>query len=435
MPSGSDLFGVIAVDSKYVTQAQLEQALKDQEALLVLGVRKRLGEILKEKGLLTDKQIEVILQEQRFTEGRQEARGYGRLAVKNGFITEAELRDTLAEQRTLFAQKKEMLPLGALFVRKGILTEQQNRTVLRQQNRIEEKEPEVAKQSPVLYGVRECPVCAALSPFQAESCTSCGAFLGERAGPGACKSCGAQQERSSEFCEKCGANVLTGTSSKGSVVHPCGGCGTPLPHGQELCLECVAKLPKPLAKRMAGSAAATALYTAKLVAALAVIVAVPLVVLIVIDKGADAKNLMRSMLYGKKSARLIGRAEQFAEHLARLQYAALLAMSIDDTGGKTNPADGLRRGQDLRRLAVAGSDLEADLVQYVVTEHGVTGESGTTTMDLTFSKTQKLPGLNIRTDSGGNSRMVVAPGAKLSTLHIIWNWTYSGEEWFFHAAK
>ena len=57
-------FGKLAIQLGYITQAQLEEAVRVQSAAAKAGLRKRLGEILIRKGYLTDEQFQKVLKGQ-----------------------------------------------------------------------------------------------------------------------------------------------------------------------------------------------------------------------------------------------------------------------------------------------------------------------------------------------------------------------------------
>jgi|GEM_PF-2238697 len=63
-PADVGAFGKIAVQLRFVTQAQLEEALKVQASAAKAGLPKRLGDILVKKGYLSEEQVQQILKGQ-----------------------------------------------------------------------------------------------------------------------------------------------------------------------------------------------------------------------------------------------------------------------------------------------------------------------------------------------------------------------------------
>ena len=63
-------FGKLAIKAGFITQAQLEEAMKAQAAAAKAGLRKRLGEILIKKGYLTSEQMQQVLKGQTLSRKR-----------------------------------------------------------------------------------------------------------------------------------------------------------------------------------------------------------------------------------------------------------------------------------------------------------------------------------------------------------------------------
>lgn len=434
MAGGSNLFGVIAVDNKFITESQLQEAIQQQESLLGMGVKKRLGDILKEKGWMTEHQVQLVIREQSISQGRRDARDFGRLAVQNGFIDDGQLREALGEQRVLFSEQREMIPLASLLMRKGLLQEQQNRAILRQMNRQQHTEPEISKESSVLYGVRECPICAALSPVKAETCGGCGAYLGEKQLRIKCKSCGEEQAQSSEFCTHCGANLVTGGASRESKVHPCEGCGTPLPMEQRLCLECLAKLPEPLTQRMVKTAKSGTVFVVKMILAMAILIAVPTSVILLAHAGDKFKEAARTLIKGKRMARLEGRGEALAEALQALNYGMINELASRETAGRfALEVTTSTRGQQIRKLALGGVEADAEVEEYSIQESSIDGNKGKVTMEIKFKKALQLPGLKLKKDDNSEASQVVVGANTKTALHTFaWSFLYVDEDWWFN---
>jgi serine/threonine-protein kinase len=69
-------FGALALEMGFVTQTQLEEAMKVQRAAAKAGFRKRLGDILIKKGYLSQKQLDEILKSQKVETGKNRVGNY-----------------------------------------------------------------------------------------------------------------------------------------------------------------------------------------------------------------------------------------------------------------------------------------------------------------------------------------------------------------------
>ncbi len=145
MPSDSDLlFGKIVVNRGFCTQAQIDAAVAIQSAL---KDRPPLGRILVDEGRITEDQHSQVLAFQRenmkaidpLLKKQREAILFGKLAVKEGLLIEAEANECLREQ----AAAGEKRSLGEIMVERGFLTAGQVKDLLAKQQK----------------KIMSCPVC------------------------------------------------------------------------------------------------------------------------------------------------------------------------------------------------------------------------------------------------------------------------------------
>lgn len=136
--SGELLFGKIALNQGFCTQAQIEECSRLQLQLQSPHQpAPRLGDLLVEKGYLSPEQHAKILELQQqnldlvdpLVKKRKEAILFGKLAVKQGLVTEDEVNQALRMQ----AQPGELRSLGEILVAKGFLTSIQVKEVLNKQ--------------------------------------------------------------------------------------------------------------------------------------------------------------------------------------------------------------------------------------------------------------------------------------------------------------
>lgn len=146
--SGELLFGKIALSQGFCTQQQIEECSRLQLQLQSPHQpAPRLGDLLVEKGYLSPEQHAKILQVQQqnldlvdpLVKKRKEAILFGKLAVKQGLVTEDEVNQALRLQ----AEPGEQRSLGEILVAKGFLTSIQVKEVLNKQ----------------LKKIMSCPVC------------------------------------------------------------------------------------------------------------------------------------------------------------------------------------------------------------------------------------------------------------------------------------
>ncbi len=114
-PGSSGHFGEMLVRIGLITDAQLAEALRDQQSRPAYVP---LGRILVERRLVTKGQLDLLLH----NAGKRPR--LGELLVSNGAITAAQLAHALERQRAL------ALPLGQVLLKLGYVTEQAMRQAL-----------------------------------------------------------------------------------------------------------------------------------------------------------------------------------------------------------------------------------------------------------------------------------------------------------------
>src|SRR5215831_2249205 len=124
MPADEDLlFGKIAVGEGFCTQAQIDECVRVQ-SYDKSGTA--LGELLLFKGHITAVQHAKVLELQKknlqsvdpLAKKRKEAQLFGKLAVREGLLTEDEVNECLRDQ----GREGETRTLGEIMVDKGYLS-------------------------------------------------------------------------------------------------------------------------------------------------------------------------------------------------------------------------------------------------------------------------------------------------------------------------
>jgi uncharacterized protein YbaR (Trm112 family) len=135
MPADEDLlFGKLAVGEGFCTPAQIDECVRIQ-SYDKSGTA--LGELLLFKGHLTAPQHAKVLELQRknlqsldpLAKKRKEAQLFGKLAVREGLLTEEEANDCLREQ----GREGETRTLGEIMVAKGYLSVEKVKELLSKQ--------------------------------------------------------------------------------------------------------------------------------------------------------------------------------------------------------------------------------------------------------------------------------------------------------------
>ncbi len=135
MPADEDLlFGKIAIGEGFCTQAQIDECVRVQS---YSKSPTALGELLLFKGHITSQQHAKVLEIQKknlqtvdpLAKKRREAQLFGKLAIREGLLTEEEVNDCLRDQ----GMEGETRTLGEIMVAKSYLTVQQVKDLLSKQ--------------------------------------------------------------------------------------------------------------------------------------------------------------------------------------------------------------------------------------------------------------------------------------------------------------
>lgn len=133
--NGALLLGKLAIKYKFITPAQLADALAIQEAKIA-GRKPYLGEILVNENRITPAQLDVLLLVQKAYESRQLDIRFGLLAIKNKFATREQIDSALQEQNRLFKKHRRIQLIGDILVASNILSGHQRDAILARQNRL-----------------------------------------------------------------------------------------------------------------------------------------------------------------------------------------------------------------------------------------------------------------------------------------------------------
>jgi hypothetical protein len=139
MASRTDLLlGQIALDKGFISQTQLDECLRLQEA----GPQwKQLGMILLDRECITEDDLDIVLEIQRKsleknvdnTELKLKDVLFGRIVVSNRLATQGQVNECLREQERI-ERMGMFLRLGEIMVRKGYLNDDNMTEILSYQN-------------------------------------------------------------------------------------------------------------------------------------------------------------------------------------------------------------------------------------------------------------------------------------------------------------
>lgn len=122
----SKLFGTIAIAAGYLTEAKLKTLLEAQAEEQKAGLSVPLGELARERRLMTADQVQRTLLVQEFTLLRESGKRLGARAVKKGFSTEEQVAQALEEQRKEYQTKSRVPPrLEEILLAQGAITKGQ----------------------------------------------------------------------------------------------------------------------------------------------------------------------------------------------------------------------------------------------------------------------------------------------------------------------
>lgn len=135
------LFGRLAVAHHMVTPEQLAECVAAQA---MSDAPIPLGEVMREKGLITASQFERVRQLQReslrriepVTPERRQSELFGRLVVERGFATQEEVDACLRAQEAETEPGRPERSLGEILVEKGFLTASQVHNILAAQQKV-----------------------------------------------------------------------------------------------------------------------------------------------------------------------------------------------------------------------------------------------------------------------------------------------------------
>lgn len=126
------LFGEIAVRLFMATRRDVDRALKAQNEARAVGAEPSIGEVMIGLDMLSENQVNAILKAQEVYDDRSVETLYGNLAIKNGFITKADLQFALRIQE----RTGRRLRIGEVLVKKAFVSWEQHEALLRAQERI-----------------------------------------------------------------------------------------------------------------------------------------------------------------------------------------------------------------------------------------------------------------------------------------------------------
>lgn len=129
-------FGTIALKNDLISRDELSEALRvQQEEREEEGSDRTLGEICVELLFMTEEEVEQVLWLQQKSEMILEDTLYGRIAVKQGLVSDDQLETALERQRESGYEQR----MGEILVELDYLTDEQVAQVLATQERLQQR--------------------------------------------------------------------------------------------------------------------------------------------------------------------------------------------------------------------------------------------------------------------------------------------------------
>ncbi len=163
------LFGSLCISDNFCTSDDINDALKTQKRLKKVGVKKRVGEILVAKEIISQQQLEFIIKIQYKTYQTDEESVLGQLAVNNGIITKKQLETAQNIQKSKFKEEgSKTLNLMQIIVELGFADQSKINSLSKLYNRSFSKERQVAFcvhcQKKVTNIKGKCSICGNILP-------------------------------------------------------------------------------------------------------------------------------------------------------------------------------------------------------------------------------------------------------------------------------
>lgn len=159
-----ELFVALAVQTRMVSESQVEEARKLQALLLQNGFKLTLPEILARKEFLNADQIRVLNIAVRYEEIREDDLALGNFLVKKGFLPEEKVRDCLREQEIQHRDGGPLPRLRDLLVQKNYLTPAQMQVILRARLQFDPTARPPSTPLPAVLPAAEAPPGETVSP-------------------------------------------------------------------------------------------------------------------------------------------------------------------------------------------------------------------------------------------------------------------------------
>lgn len=425
--SSQALFGQIAVRYGFVTPEQVHKAIERQDRYLAAHVQKPIGEVLKEMGLLDDGRIARILRAQGLRRERSASKEIARMAVEEGMATQVQVDECLALQEARFRETKRMSALAELLFEKGRISRSQERALLRAQRRMEKGQTD--RHTTIAYGVKECANCFETVHVDATSCPHCGNGFTpiELAIP--CPRCSTPQTDGSEFCSKCGANLVTGEAPPQPILTGrCPGCGRIMSPDQRVCFQCGYLKPPPIARSAAGALRGLLGYVWDAGKPLLALLVLALLAIVGIRFWPRLRQTSTELAFGELESRLKTRVDDVAKALQYQDVARVRRMMSRDPAEK---ADG-----ELVSELVGAEGVPVRVVACRVAEVLVEEGRGSAYVDIDLEVSEEPPPHEKTGNPWGDLEAALGQAllkGRQFTRKVTWRFRRAGDEWKMEA--
>lgn len=121
----------LALKKHIINHQTVRDLLNEQKDLSDSGTKKDIIDIMMEKNLISQKDIEKFLKEHNYYKVRNKDIQLGKLVVEQKLIPKEKVEECLSIQENSFKEKEETMRLGEIFVGKGLLTVKQNNKIVK----------------------------------------------------------------------------------------------------------------------------------------------------------------------------------------------------------------------------------------------------------------------------------------------------------------
>ncbi|NUM36668.1 MAG: FHA domain-containing protein [Candidatus Brocadiae bacterium] len=121
----------LALKNHLLDHQSIRELLSIEKDYADRGIKKEIVEIMMEKNLVSEEDIEKFLKEHNYYKVRNKDIHFGKIVVEQKLVDREKVEESLNVQENTFKEKQEMVRLGEILVAKGLLTIKQNNKIVK----------------------------------------------------------------------------------------------------------------------------------------------------------------------------------------------------------------------------------------------------------------------------------------------------------------